>query len=78
MDIKEQQKLALGIVWKAFDFNKSEIARACNVDSAAVRGWFQRGRISAVGAITLEKHHRLIGVITKEEMRPDVAEWFGV
>ena len=78
MSSKAKQKAALGIIWKAFGFNKSEIARACDIDSAAVRGWFNRGRISAIGAIKLEKDHRLKGIITKEQMRPDVEEWFGI
>ena len=34
--------------------------------------------ISATAAIRLESHERLIGVITKEQMRPDVSDWFGV
>lgn len=77
-EIKEQHKKALGVVWKCFDFNKSEIARAADVERQTVYQWFARGKISATAAIKLESHEKVKGVITKEEMRPDVSEWFGV
>ena len=73
-----KQKEALGIIWRAFDFNKTAIADAAGVNLSTVSNWFKRGRISATAAIRLESHERLIGVITKEQMRPDVSDWFGV
>ena len=78
MAIHEQQKNALGKIWKAFAYSKAEIALAAGVNRSTVSNWFSRGRISATGAIRLEHDKRLDGVITKEEMRPDVTEWFGV
>ena len=77
-DIELQQKYALGVIWKAFDFNKSDIASACGVERQTVYHWFRRGRISATAAMRLESHEKLEGLITKEEMRPDVSEWFGL
>lgn len=73
-----KQKEALGVIWRAFDFNKTAIAEAAGVNLSTVSNWFKRGRISATAAIRLESHERLIGVITKEQMRPDVSDWFGV
>jgi predicted site-specific integrase-resolvase len=51
---------------------------AAGVKRQAVYNWFRRGRISATAAANLEQHILVKGVITKEQMRPDVAEWFGV
>ena len=78
LSIQEQQKLALNILWGCFDLDKSLIALAAGVKRQAVYNWFRRGRISATAAINLEQHILVKGVITKEQMRPDVAEWFGV
>jgi hypothetical protein len=73
-----QEKKALGIIWKAFDFNKTAIAEAAGVNLSTVSNWFARGRVSATAAIRLEQHERLKGILTKEEMRTDIKEWFGV
>lgn len=78
VSLHEQQKKALGVVWRCFDFNKSAIAEACDVNRQTVYHWFRRGRVSATAAIKLESHEKVKGEITKEEMRPDVQEWFGV
>ena len=78
LSIQEQQKMALGVLWLCFKFNKSSIAKAVGVERQTVYNWFRRGRISATAAIKLERHILVEGVITKEQMRPDVAEWFGV
>ena len=78
LSIQEQQKIALGVLWKCFEFNKSKMAQAVGVERQTVYNWFRRGRISATAAIKLEQHILVEGVITKEQMRPDVAEWFGV
>lgn len=78
MNIEHQQKQALGIIWRAFNWNKSAIARAAGVERSAVNNWFSRGRISATAAIVLSERPELQGIITKEEMRPDVKEWYGV
>ena len=78
ISIQEQQKMALGVLWKCFEFNKSKMAFAAGVKRQTVYNWFRRGRISATAAIKLERHILVEGVITKEQMRPDVAEWFGV
>lgn len=78
MKAQDKQKQALGVIWRCFEFNKSEIAKACGVNRQTVYHWFRRGRISATAAIALESHEKVKGVITKEEMRPDVNEWFGV
>ncbi len=78
MKVQDKQKQALGVIWRCFEFNKSEIAKACGVNRQTVYHWFRRGRISATAAITLESHEKVKGVIKKEEMRPDVNEWFGV
>jgi len=77
-EIETQQKNALGIIWKSFGYNKTEMAKAIGVNLPVVINWFSRGRISAVAAIKIENHELLEGVITKEEMRPDITEWFGV
>lgn len=78
LTIQEQQRRSLGVLWKCFKFNKSSIAQAAGVKRQTVYNWFRRGRISATAAIKLEQHILVNGVITKEQMRPDVAEWFGV
>lgn len=77
-EIVEQHRKSLGVIWRCFDFNKSDIATACGVERQTVYQWFRRGKISATAAIKLESHEKVKGVITKEEMRPDVTEWFGV
>lgn len=73
-----KQQLALGVIWKQFNYSKTDIAKAAGVNLSTVSNWFKRGRISATAAIRLESHEKLIGVITKEDMRPDVDQWFGV
>ena len=78
ISIQEQQKKALGILWKCFKFNKSSMAIAAGVKRQTVYNWFRRKRISATAAVKLERHILVEGVITKEQMRPDVTEWFGV
>lgn len=75
---EEFQKMALGVLWKCFNFNKSDLANAAGVERQTVYNWFRRGRVSATAALRLENHDLVRGVITKEEMRPDVTEWFGV
>jgi DNA-binding transcriptional regulator YdaS (Cro superfamily) len=77
-EIKEQHRKALGVVWRCFGFNKTRMAEACGVNRQTVYQWFRRGKISATAAIKLENHDKVKGVITKEQMRPDVNEWFGV
>lgn len=74
--IKHKQKTALGTLWKYYGYNKADMARALDVTPQAVNDWFKRGRISAVKAIIVEEVTD--GKLTKEFMRPDVAEWFGV
>lgn len=74
--IADKQKTALGILWRTFDFNKSLLAKELGVSRQVVNNWFARGRISAIMAIRAEQHEKV--TITKEEMRPDVKEWFGV
>jgi DNA-binding transcriptional regulator YdaS (Cro superfamily) len=74
--LEQQQKIALGRVWRFYRFNKAEIARSTGVSVGTVYQWFNRGRISATAAILIED--ATDGEITKEEMRPDVKEWFGV
>ena len=54
------------------------MAEAAGVKRQTVYNWFRRGRISATAAAKLERHILVDGVITKEQMRPDVLEWFGV
>lgn len=76
--IEQKQIDALGKLWEIFDFNKSEIARACGVEPPVVSNWFKRGRISATAAIKLSRNKLVKGKLTKEEMRPDVEQWFGV
>lgn len=76
--VEQKQIDALGIIWESFRFNKSEIAKACDVTPATVSNWFSRGRISARCAILLERHEKIAGKLTKEDMRPDVNKWFGV
>ncbi len=74
--LEQQQKTALGRVWRFYRFNKAEIARSTGVSVGTVYQWFNRGRISATAAILIED--ATDGEITKEEIRPDVKEWFGV
>lgn len=76
MNIEQQQKTALGVLWRAFDFNKATLAKELGVSRQTVNNWFSRGRISATYAIIASEHPKVN--ITKEEMRPDVKEWFGV
>lgn len=76
--IAQKQKEALGKLWELFGYNKSAIARACDSEPGVIGNWFARGRISATGAIKLEKRPEVQGRLTKEEMRPDVTEWYGV
>ena len=78
LSIEVQQKRALGILWKCFNFNKSKMAEAVGVERQTVYNWFRRGRVSATAALRLEHHELVEGVISKEQMRPDVTEWFGV
>ena len=75
VNIKRLQKDALGKLWRHFDYNKANMARALGVKPQSVNDWFKRGRISAVKAIMVEDITH--GQITKEELRPDVSEWFG-
>jgi DNA-binding transcriptional regulator YdaS (Cro superfamily) len=75
-DLKEKQKNALGRLWRYYDLNKSKMARDLGVSQQVVNAWFSRGRISAVAAITVEE--KTNGKITKQELRPDVTEWFGL
>lgn len=70
-----QQKKALKVLLKCFDFNKSSIGVAVGVKRQAVYNWFRRGRISKDGALMLENDVRVDGVISKEEMRPDIKKW---
>ena len=54
------------------------MAVAAGVERQTVYNWFRRGRVSATAALRLERDILVDGVINKEEMRPDVKEWFGV
>ena len=72
-----KQKQSLGILWKCFNFNKSDLAEAAGVERQTVYNWFRRGRVSAIAALRLESHELVKGIKTKEEMRPDVKKWFG-
>jgi DNA-binding transcriptional regulator YdaS (Cro superfamily) len=74
--LEEQQKIALGRVWRYYGFNKAKIARSADVSVGTVYQWFNRGRVSATAAILIEDATN--GAIKKEDMRPDVKEWFGV
>lgn len=76
MNIEQQQKIGLGMVWRHFDFNKARMARALNVTPQAINDWFKRGRVSAKKAIYIDELTK--GKIKKEDLRPDVKEWFGV
>jgi len=77
-EIKKAQKNALGKLWRIFGFNKSLMAEQLNTSRQTVNQWFKKGRISATFAILASEHELVKGKITKEEMRPDVKEWFGV
>lgn len=74
--IEQQQKEALGKLWRHYRFNKSDMAKAFGLSKQGVYQWFVRGRISATSAIEAER--LTCGEITKEELRPDVKEWFGL
>lgn len=76
MNIEQQQKTGLGKVWRYFEYNKASMARALDMTPQAINDWFKRGRVSAKKAIIID--HLTNGEITKEELRPDVKEWFGV
>lgn len=76
MSIDQKQKEGLGKLWRYFDFNKSKMASELGFDRGAVQMWFKRGRISATAAIIVEE--KTNKAITKEELRPDVTEWFGL
>ena len=76
LTIEEQQKLALGKLWRYYNLNKADIARALDVSVVSVYQWFNRGRISATAAILVDDI--TCGEIKKEDLRPDVKEWFGV
>jgi DNA-binding transcriptional regulator YdaS (Cro superfamily) len=73
--IKKQQSEALGKLWRYFDYNKTKMAKELGVDVQTVYMWFTRKRISATGAILAERITN--GFVTKQELRPDVNEWFG-
>ena len=75
-EIQRKQKDALGKLWKYYGLNKKRMAEAFGVSRMTVHNWFVRGRISATKAIIAEELTG--GEITKEELRPDVAEWFGL
>lgn len=75
VNIKRLQKDALGKLWRIYEYNKADLARALGTTPQTVQGWFKRGRISATMAIIAEQVTE--GLITKEELRPDVSEWFG-
>lgn len=77
-NLEQKQIDALGKLWEIFNFNKTKIAEACEVNPPTVSNWFKRGRISATAAIKLERHELVKGKLTKEEMRPDVEQWYGV
>lgn len=76
LTIEEQQKIALGKLWRYYKFNKADIARALDVTVVSVYQWYNRGRISATAAILVDDI--TCGEIKKESLRPDVKEWFGV
>ena len=78
-EIKKAQKESLGMLWAAYDYKKADIAKDLGLTRSVVQGWFNRGRISASAAIKIEKKELAIRAgITKEILRPDVNEWFGV
>ena len=56
-----------------FAGSKARLARALGVTPQVVAGWVKRGRISATMAIVAERECN--GVITKEQLRPDVHIW---
>lgn len=78
MDLHEKQKNALGKVWRAFKFNKSLMAKELGVSRQTVNHWFVTGRISPTYAIIACEHESVKALVTKEELRPDIKEWFGV
>lgn len=53
--------------------NQTRLAQHLGVTVQAVNGWIARGRISATCAREAEKLTN--GLITKEELRPDVTVW---
>lgn len=71
--IKIEQKRAL---LKLIEFAGSNVrlANELGYTRSAVTEWVKRGRISASAAIKAERHTN--GHVTKEELRPDVTEWF--
>ena len=75
IEFEAQQKKALSKLWGYYDYNKAAMARGLGVTSMAVHKWFDRGRISATKARLAER--KTNGFVTKQELRPDVAEWFG-
>lgn len=77
--IIEKQKQGLGILWRAFNYNKSDIGRRLGYSRSVVGSWFSRGRISATAAIKAEQTEEAKSLgLTKEMLRPDVNEWYGL
>jgi len=70
---KIQQKLALDmLIMYAGDI--PSLGKLLETDSTAIiHSWLKRGRISATYAIIA--HEKTGGVITKQQLRPDVQKW---
>lgn len=75
-DHSEQQKDALQKLYNMFNRNWADIARAAGISTVAVHKWKVRGRVSASAAIKLESHPIVKGRLKKEDMRPDVNDWW--
>lgn len=71
-EIKQQQADKLEELIK-YAGNVVRLAKALNVPYQTAAAWKVRGRISAVMAIEAERITN--GVITKEDLRPDVEQW---
>lgn len=71
--IKKQQALSL-IKLISFAGSQAKLARGLGVSRQVVRGWVSRGRISATMAIKAERETN--GYVKREELRPDVGNWF--
>lgn len=70
------QKEALQKIYNLFNRNWADVSRAAGVSTVAVYQWKVRGCISASAAIKLETHPTVKGKLRKEDMRPDVDDWW--
>lgn len=71
--IKERQ---LESLMRLIEFagSQTRLARELGVTPQVVHGWVRRGKISATMAIVADR--RTKGIISKEDLRPDVHTWF--